>query len=92
MATQNASRDNNFATSKLACLNTDTKQGMNLVKIKINSINGGIEIDQISTISFTMLPVAPKDADYVNCWLFQGTDGKTYPAVATSSGALLITT
>ena len=92
MPQQNASRDNNFVTSKLACLNTDTKQGTNLVKIKINSSNGGIEVDETSTISFTMLPVAPKDDNYVNCWLFQGTDGKTYPAVATSSGALLVTT
>ena len=86
---QNASRDNNFVTGKLAVLNTDTKQGQNLVKIAVTS-TGKIKVDDTSTISFTMLPVAPKDNDYVNCWLFQGTDGKTYPAVATSSGAILI--
>ena len=86
----NASRDNNFITGKLAVLNTDTVQGTNLVKIAINPSNGGIKVDQTSTISFTMLPVAKKDDNYVNCWLFQGTDGKTYPAVATSTGNLLI--
>lgn len=89
---QNASRDANNATSKLAVLNTDTKQGTNLVKIKINSTNGGIEVDETSAISFTMLPVAPKDDNYVNVWTFQGTDGKTYPCVATSAGAILINT
>jgi hypothetical protein len=90
--TQNASRDSNFVTSKLACLNTDSKQGTNLVKITINASDGGILCDANSTISFPLLPVAPKDANYVNVWLFQGTDGKTYPCVATSSGAILVNT
>jgi hypothetical protein len=92
MPQQNAVRDANFVTSKLACLNTDTKQGQHLVKIAINAADGGILCDMTSTISFTMLPVAPKDDNYVNVWTFQGTDGKTYPCVANSNGNLLINT
>lgn len=86
-----ASRDDNFVTDKLAVLNTDTVQGTNLVQIAIDSVTGGILTNDTATISFTMVPVSPKDVNYVNCWLFQGTDGKTYPAVADSSGKLLIT-
>ena len=92
MPGQNASRDNNAVTAKLAVLNTDTEQGTHLVKIKIDSVSGGILVDEVSTISFPMLPVAPRDDDYVGVWLFQGTDGLTYPAVATSMGSLLINT
>jgi hypothetical protein len=85
----NALRDSNNVPSKLAVLNTDTVQGTNLVPIQITSANS-IMVDKISTISFTMVPVSPKDGNYANCWLFQGTDGNTYPAVATSAGAILI--
>lgn len=89
---QNASRDDNTVAGKLAVLNTDSVQGQHLVKIAINPVDGGIKVDTTSTISFPMIPVAPNDNNYVKCWLFQGTNGKTYPAVATSSGNLLITT
>lgn len=85
-----APRDGNFVPSRLAVLNTDTVQGKTLVPITINQTNKGIEIDTTSTISFTMVPVDPRDQNYVGCWLFQGTDGKTYPAVATSTGNLLV--
>ncbi|MDE2233277.1 MAG: hypothetical protein KGJ90_04070 [Patescibacteria group bacterium] len=86
----NSPRDNNFVTGKLAVLNTDTVQGQNLVPIRISSVDRGILNNTLDTISFTMAPISPKDGNYVNCWLFQGTDGKTYPAVANSSGELLI--
>lgn len=86
----NAPRDGNFVPAKLACLNTDSVQGTNLVPIHIDSDTGGIEIDLTSTISFTMQPIDPRDQNYVGCWLFEGTDGYTYPAVATSTGRLLV--
>lgn len=85
-----APRDGNGATVKLACLNTDTVQGATLVAIAIDAASGGIMIDTISTISFTMVPVDPRDPNYIGVWLFQGTDGKCYPAVANASGGLLI--
>lgn len=88
----NAYRDNNFIPSKLACLNTDTVQGTNLVRIAINESNGGIKIDTTATIAFTMVPIAEKDQNYVNCWTFEGTDGQVYPAVATADGDLLVDT
>lgn len=85
-----APRDGNGVPAKLACLNTDTVQGTTLVPLAINGTNGGLLIDTTATISFTMQPVDAKDGNYVNCWLFEGTNGLTYPAVATSAGALLI--
>ncbi len=58
----------------------------------INASNGGILVDTVSTISFTMVPIDPRDENYVGCWLFEGDDGLTYPAVATADGKLLIDT
>lgn len=87
-----APRDENFVPGKLAVLNTDTVQGTTLVPLRINSTNGGIKINTSATISFTMEAVDPRDENYVTCWLFEGTDGLTYPAVATSDGELLINT
>ena len=84
-----APRDGNNIPAKLACLNTDTVQGTNLVPIAI-SPTGLIRINEVATVQFTMQPVAPKDQNYVNVWLFQGPDGLTYPAVADEFGALLI--
>lgn len=88
----NAVRDNNHVPSKLAVLNTDTVQGTNLVTIKLNPSNNGVKVNDTATISFTMVPIDPRDANYVGCWLFQGDDGLTYPAVATADGELLIET
>lgn len=86
----NAKRDQNFIPGKLAVLNTDTVQGTTKVAIAISESNGGIKIDTMSTISFTMVPIDEHDENYVDCWLFEGSDGLTYPAVATASGNVLI--
>lgn len=83
-------RDQNYRPAKLAVLNTDTVQGTNLVTLKFNESNDGLKVNTTDTISFTMQPVTPEDENYVDCWLFQGTDGLLYPAVANSSGELLI--
>ncbi len=87
-----ASRDQNHIAGKLAVLNTDTVQGQHLVRIAINTDNKAIKVNHTATISFTMVPIDPHDQNYVDCWLFQGDDGLTYPAVATSDGELLIDT
>lgn len=85
-----AQRDQNHVTSKLAVLNTDTVQGTHLVNIKING-SGEIATNMVDTISFTMVPIDPKDKNYVNVWCFQGdSDGLVYPAVANAAGELLI--
>lgn len=86
----NALKDQNFRPTKLAVLNTDTVQGANLVRLKITESNNGLKINTTATISFTMQPVTPQDENYVDCWLFQGSDGLLYPAVATSDGELLV--
>jgi hypothetical protein len=84
-----ALRDENFVTSGLAVLNTDTVQGQNLVRVAINGNNNGMVVDNASTISFTMVPIDPRDQNYVHCLTFTGSDGLVYPWVATSSGAVL---
>lgn len=86
----NAIQDENRVFSKLAVLNTDTVQGTNLVNIKVSSVDGGLYLNDTASISFTMQPVDPHDENWQKCWLFQGADGLTYPAVATASGELLI--
>ena len=87
-----ALKDSNSVASLLAVLNTDLIQGTNLVRIAVDPVTNGILTDETSTISFMMSPIDPKDANSVSLWCFQGTDGKVYPAVATSLGALLINT
>lgn len=86
-----ALKDSNSAASLLAVLNTDTVQGTNLVRIAIDSVTNGVEIDTTSGISFTMKSIDPRDQNYVGVWCFEGTsDGLLYPAVATSTGKLLV--
>lgn len=92
MAIVNASRDDNFVPTRLAVLNTDIIQGQNLVQIRINASTKKIQINTTDTISFTMQPVDPRDWNYVGCWLFEGLNGKIYPAVANANGELLVTT
>lgn len=82
--------DQNFYYSKLAVLNTDTVQGTNLVRLKINESINALAVDEVATISFTMVPVSEKDENYKDVWLFEGTDGQLYPAVGTADGELLI--
>lgn len=84
-----APRDQNNVTGKLACLNTDTVQGQHLIPI-VSDSDGVIQATEVATISFTMVSIDPKDQNYVNCWLFQGSNGLVYPAVATSEGKLLV--
>lgn len=87
-----ALKDGNSTSTLLAVLNTDTVQGTHLVRIVVNPVDSGIKIDTLSTISFTMEPIDPRDNNYVSVWAFQGSDGQLYPAVATSAGALLVNT
>lgn len=87
---ENAIRDENHVTTKLAVLNTDTVQGTNKVRVAIDSSNGGMKIDTVSTISFTMVPIDAQDDNYVDCWMAEGEDGLTYPLVATADGNVLI--
>jgi hypothetical protein len=82
-------RDDNFSVPKYAVLNSDTVQGQHIVPVQIGS-NGRILCNTTDTISFTMTPVSPRTKNFLSCWLFQGADGKTYPAVANASGALLV--
>jgi hypothetical protein len=85
----NALRDRNNIPSKIAVLNTDTIQGQHLVRIKVTAL-GKIKTNTSDGISFTMEPIDARDDNFVTCWLFKGSDGLTYPAVANAGGELLI--
>lgn len=89
MATQDAIRDQNHVPSGLAVLNTDSVQGTNKVRIKEDAV-GGMAVDTGASISFTMVPIDPRDSNYVDCLTWVGGDGQVYPWVATSAGAVLI--
>ena len=82
-------RDNNYVIPRYAVLATDPIQGINIVPIQINSQNQ-ILCNSNDTISFTMRPVDPRNANDLGLWLFKGLDGKTYPAVANANGELLV--
>lgn len=74
--------------TKLGVLRTD---GVTLLPIAINTTNGGIKINTTDVITYTPTPVDPKDANFVNVWLFQSTtDGLTYPCNVDADGALLV--
>lgn len=83
----NAPIDQNFVKGKLGVLCTD---GVTLIPIAIDPSTGGIKVDVMSTISYTPTPIAPRDENYQAVWLFQGTDGLTYPANVNADGALLV--
>lgn len=87
---ENAIRDKNRIPSKLAVLNTDTVQGTNKVRIAINESNGGMMINTTDTVSFTMVPIDAQDENYVDCMMFVGSDGLTYPWVCNADGEVLI--
>lgn len=86
----NALLDSNNVNSALAVLNTDSVQGQTKVRITRDDTNFGMMVDHLATISFTMVPIDPRDENYRGCLMFEGTDGKTYPWVATATGAVLV--
>lgn len=89
----NAKRDQNFIAGKMAVLNTDIVQGTNLVRIQVDENNfNAMRVDEAATISFTMVPIDPRDENYVACATFVGSDGLVYPWVATADGEVLIST
>lgn len=92
MASENAITDQNHVPTGLAVLNTDTVQGTNLVRIKVEESTGALMVNTTDTISFTMVPIDPKDDNYRNCLTFSGSDGLVYPWVANADGEVLVDT
>ncbi len=82
--------DQNTENTALAVLNTDTVQGTNLVRIKIDEATGGMLINDTATISFTMQPVGKNDQNYRNVLLWAGSNGLPYPWVADADGQVLV--
>lgn len=83
----NAPQDENFIKGKLGVLNTD---GVTTIPIACNELTGGIKVNEVDTISFTMTPISPEDENYNKCMLFVGSDGLTYPWVVNADGEVLI--
>lgn len=81
-----ASHDQNFIKGKLGVWCFD---GVTKIPIACDS-SGAVKIDTISTISYTPSPIDPRDQNYQSCWLFEGSDGLTYPANVNADGALLV--
>lgn len=90
MASENAIRDQNHIPGRLAVLNTDTVQGTNKVRIRVNEADGAMFVSTQDSISFTMVPIDAQDENYVDCMTFVGSDGLVYPWVANSGGEVLI--
>lgn len=84
--------DQNNVSSGLAVLNTDTVQGTNKVRIKCNGASSRMKVNETDTISFTMVPIDPRDENYRWCMIFTGSDNLIYPWVANASGEVLIDT
>lgn len=87
---ENALTDGNHIPSRLAVLNTDSVQGINKVRIDIDEVSGGMMVNEVDTISFTMQSIDAQDENYRDCMMFVGVDGLTYPWVSDSMGAVLI--
>lgn len=82
-----APADQNFIRSKIGVLNTD---GTTLVTIKIVESTGEMRVTYTDTISFTMVPIAPRDENFNKVLLWEGTDGLTYPWVVNADGEVLV--
>lgn len=84
----NAKRDQNNVTSRLGVLFSD---GVTLIPIACDETNfNSMMVNEVDTISVTWPKVSPKDANYVDCMLFVGSDGYTYPWAVDSDGKVLI--
>ena len=83
----NAPRDTNHVPAKLGVWCVD---GVTKIPIAMNPLNDGVMVDTASTISYTPVPVDQQDENWVDCWLFEGSDGLMYPVNVNADGAILI--
>lgn len=85
-----APHDQNTVKAKLGVLCTD---GVTLVPIAINNLNGGFEIDATSTTTFGSDSIDFRDQNYQPCWMASRvSDGTPIPVFVNAQGAILITT
>ncbi len=65
--------------------------GVTPVPIQISSVNGGMEVDLVNTISFTPSPIDPRDQNHCPFVMAQGDDGLTYPLFANpATGGVIV--
>lgn len=82
-----AERDDNHVPGKLGILCTD---GVTTIPIRINPVNSGVMVDEVSTISYVPTAVDPQDENFVDVMLAVGNDGLFYPVNVNANGAVLI--
>lgn len=86
----NAPHDQNRVKAKLGVLCTD---GVTLVPVASNAVNGGVMVDTISTIGFVPGSVDFRDENYQPCWMGQNSvDGTPIPIFVNANGAVLVAT
>lgn len=85
-----APHDQNWVKAKLGVLCTD---GVTTIPIAINPANGGMEVDETSTIGFVPGTIDFRDKNYQSCWMAKNSvDGTTIPIFVNAQGAVLIST
>jgi hypothetical protein len=83
----NAIYDQNFVKTKLGVWCVD---GVTTIPIAIDGATGHVKTDEVSTISYTPVPIAPRDENFQHVLLAQGTDGLAYPVNVNADGEILI--
>jgi len=84
----NAIRDNNHVATKLGVLYSD---GVTLVPIAVNPVNGGMKTDIVNTIGFTPDTDAIRDENFENVLMaVNSVDGTPCPVYVNSDGEVLI--
>lgn len=85
-----APHDQNWVKAKLGVWCVD---GVTTIPIAINPENGGVLVDETSTIGFTPGSIDFRDQNYQPCWLAQNSvDGTPIPIFVNADGAILIST
>lgn len=89
----NAPHDQNNVKAKLGVLFSD---GVTLIPISINPLNGGFKVNTVDTVPANILSLTanmtPRDADFQPAWEgVSSVDGvTTYPIFVDAMGAILV--
>lgn len=83
----NAPHDQNFIKTKLGVWCVD---GVTTIPIAIDEATGTMMVDEVSTISYTPVPISPRDENFQHVWLAKGTNGLAYPINVNADGEVLI--
>ena len=83
----NTVRDDNHIPVRMGVLCTD---GITTIPIAIDESTGSMRVNTVDVISAPWPSISPRDENYVDCMMFKGTDGLTYPWAVDADGMVLI--